>query len=122
MSTLKVTSDSSIRILLVRNFYPSISSFYYNIIQYASNVPSKNGDRSKQTYCLNLREEVVKFYCKRKRKFTTVQKGYPLYLLIICTLKIFISILLNCSFQSTKIYFTQKLFSEGFTEARKRRK
>ena len=33
----------------------------YNTIYTTSNVPSKNGDYSKQAYCLNLREEVVKF-------------------------------------------------------------
>ena len=32
----------------------------YNTI-YTTNVPSKNVDHSKQAYCLNLREEVVKF-------------------------------------------------------------
>ena len=42
---------------------------YYNFLllqyntksKYTSNVPFKNGDHSKQAYCLNLREEVVKF-------------------------------------------------------------
>ena len=36
--------------------------------------------------------------------------------------KIFTSILLNCSFKISKIYLTQKIFSEGFTETWKTRK
>ena len=58
----------------------------------------------------------------QQKELKAVQKEYPLDLLIIFTLKIFISIQLNCSFESTKIYFIQKIFSEGFTETTKRQK
>ena len=36
--------------------------------------------------------------------------------------KVFISIILNCSFKISKIYLTEKMFSEGLTEAWKRQK
>ena len=36
--------------------------------------------------------------------------------------KIFTAMLLNSSFKNTKIFLTQKIFSEGFTETWKRRK
>ena len=61
-----VNSQSNFSFIYHNIICEKLLSYYIFLLlqyntKYTSNVPFKNGDHSKQAYCLNLREEVVKF-------------------------------------------------------------
>ena len=59
---------------------------------------------------------------KKKKRINNSPKRIPIVCLIMFTLEIFTSTLLNCSGVMIKIYLTQNTFSSGFIQKKKRGK